>query len=78
MKFDILEKNSLSDGSRRYIINVDEAEKLYLGYFLESFENLCIYSSYKKDNKKVFYIDVPPDLISFSEKLLNFLKDWQL
>ena len=78
MNFKILDEKNLSDGSKRFIIDVDEAEKLYLGYFLESFENLCIYSSYKVQNKKVFYIDVPPDLINFTRKLFDFFKGWEL
>ena len=76
MNFKILDRKKLSDGSQRYIINVDEAEKLYIGYFLESFENFCIYSSFKAGDKKVFYIDVPPDFVTYSERLLHFLKDW--
>ncbi len=78
MNFKILKEENLSDGSKRFIIDVDEAEKLYLGYFLESFENLCIYSSYKKEGEKVFYIDVPPDFIDFTNELLNFFKGWEL
>lgn len=78
MNFKILDEKNLSDGSKRFIIDVDEAEKLYLGYFLESFENLCIYSSYKVQDNKVFYIDVPPDFINFTRKLLDFFKGWEL
>jgi len=78
MNFKILQKESLPDKSLRYIITVKESEKLYLGYFLESFENWCIYSSYKKNDKKVFYIDVPPDFIKPMDELLTFFAGWQL
>ncbi len=78
MNFEVIKKQKLEDGSKRFILKIPEAEKLYLGYFLESFENLCIYSSYKVNDKKVFYIDVPPDFIDFAEKLLRFFKEWKL
>ena len=67
----------LEDSCKRYFIDVNQSELVYFGYFLESFEGWCNYTTINK-NKSLIQVDVSPDYINEFEELIQFLMDWNL
>jgi hypothetical protein len=66
VNFEIKEKQQLEDGTERFLIRVKKDELVYLGYFLESFEGWCNYTTPDK-NQPILQVDVTlasPFLIS--------------
>ncbi len=70
-------KTTLLDGTKRYKIKLKNAEKIYLGYFLESFEGMCNYTTSDR-TKSEFEVTVPPDYEKCFEELFSFLQAWEL
>jgi len=77
MNFEIKKEYFLEDGTKRILVRIISEELLYLGYFLESFEGWCNYTTIK-DKNKLLQIDVSPDYIRDFSKLLYFIKKWKL
>jgi hypothetical protein len=76
MKFQIKNESFLKDCTKRILIKIDPDELIYLGYFLESFEGWCNYTTIDK-KETCLQIDVTPDYINDFGKLLDFLKSWK-
>lgn len=77
MDFKITSEKKLADGTKRFFIQVQNNELIYLGYFLESFEGWCNYTTPNR-NEPILQVDVTPDFIDEFEKLLCFIKEWKL
>jgi hypothetical protein len=71
MNFKILETQVLPDNTKRMIIFVEPEELFYLGYFLETLEGYCNYTTIKK---KHLQVDAAPD---FYEEFLNIISTMQ-
>jgi hypothetical protein len=67
----------LSDKTKRLLIKIPFHELVYFGYFIESFEGWCNYTTVDKKNNLV-QIDINPDFINEMEQLLDFLKHWKI
>ncbi len=77
MNFEIKEKQQLEDDTERILIRVQKDELIYLGYFLESFEGWCNYTTPDK-NQPILQVDVAPDYVKYFNDLIDALKDWEL
>ncbi len=77
MNFKIKKEYLLEDGTKRILVRIISEELLYLGYFLESFEGWCNYTTIK-DKYNLLQIDVAPDYIRDFSILFNFIKKWKL
>ncbi len=77
MKLLLRDKITLFDGTKRYKIQLEDSEKIYLGYFLESFEGMCSYTTPDK-TKPEFEVTVTPDYEESFEELFSFLQSWEL
>ena len=75
MKFSIADRATLTDGTKRLMLNVPKEELIYLGYILESFEGLCNYTTPKK-NEPFLQVDVTHDYIDDFNKLIQALSEW--
>ncbi|MCK4654401.1 MAG: hypothetical protein KAU01_08145, partial [Candidatus Cloacimonetes bacterium] len=62
MDFKITSEKKLADGTKRFFIQVQNNELIYLGYFLESFEGWCNYTTPNR-NEPILQVDVTPDFI---------------
>ena len=60
MELILRDKTTLIDGTKRYEIEVCNTERIYLGYFLESFEGWCNYTTPSK-NEPYLRVDVSPN-----------------
>ena len=77
MNFEIKERQQLEDGTERFLIRVKKDELVYLGYFLESFEGWCNYTTPDK-NQPILQVDVTYDYIKYFNDLIDALKKWEL
>ncbi|MCK5051673.1 MAG: DUF4911 domain-containing protein [Candidatus Cloacimonetes bacterium] len=75
MKFSISDRETLVDGTKRFIIKVPRQELIYLGYILESFEGWCNYTTPNK-NEPFLQVDVTPDYLDDFNKLIQALSEW--
>jgi len=75
MKFSVVSKESLPDGTGRYLIQVPSEELIYLGYILESFEGLCNYTT-PKSGEPILQVDVTSDYINEFQKLVESISEW--
>ena len=73
MNFQIKNEKLLTDKTGRFNIYIQKNELVYMGYFLESFEGWCNYTTPDK-NETVLQVDVAPDYINDFKKLMKFLK----
>ncbi len=77
MNFEIKERQQLEDGTERFLIQVQKDELIYLGYFLESFEGWCNYTTPDK-NQFILQVDVTHDYVKYFNDLIVALKKWEL
>ena len=77
MNFEIKKEYFLENGTQRILVHISSDELLYLGYFLESFEGWCNYTTIK-DKNNLLQIDVSPDFVKDFSYLLHFIKEWKL
>lgn len=77
MNIKILEQKKLPDGCTRINISVDDKERIYLGFILESFEGWCNYTTPLR-KKPVLQVDVVPDFLDDFMHLYNFLETWKI
>ena len=77
MNFEIKKEYFLEDGTKRILIRIISEELLYLGYFLESFEGWCNYTTIQ-DKNNLLQIDVSPDFVKDFSKLLTFIESYDL
>jgi hypothetical protein len=77
VNFEIKEKQQLEDGTERFLIRVKKDELVYLGYFLESFEGWCNYTTPDK-NQPILQVDVTQDYVKNFSDLIDALKKWAL
>lgn len=77
MQFDVISSQRLDDGSRRLVVKIAFKELIYFGYILESFEGWCNYTTIDKQ-KQLVQIDISPDYLQETEKLLINLKKWRI
>lgn len=75
MKFSVVDRETLGDGTERLMLNVPKEELVYLGYILESFEGWCNYTTPDK-NEPFLQVDVTPDYINDFNKLIQALSEW--
>lgn len=75
MNFSISDRETLGDGTKRFIIKVPREELIYLGYILESFEGWCNYTTPNK-NEPFLQVDVTPDYLDDFNKLILALTEW--
>ena len=75
MDFKILQETSSEDGSIRLILEIKEADLIYLGYILETMEGCCNYTTISKSPTQV-KIDTNEDYITELIELLIILEDW--
>jgi len=77
MQIDTLSEIILPDGVIRFQMEIPSASFLYVGFLLESFEGVCLYTT--PDRKKnVMQIDVVPDYKQQFLQLLKTLKDFDI
>jgi len=72
-----INSNKFSDDSYEVIIKTKPTELVYLGYFLEGFEGFCYFTTLNKKEMKV-KITVTEDYVTIVNKILKFLKNYQL
>lgn len=77
MNIELSRTTTLADGVKRFRIKTDDKERIYIGYFLESFEGMCNYTTPNK-NKPYLQVDVVPNYSDQFEEILKFLIDWKL
>ena len=77
MNFKIKKEYFLEDGTKRILVRISSEELLYLGFFLESFEGWCNYTTIK-DKNKLLQIDVSPDYIRDFSRLFAFIESYNL
>ncbi len=77
MNITILQESNLKDKTKRISIRIPSHELMYFGYFIEGFEGWCNYTTPDK-NEPVLQVDVVPDFVEEFEKVLMFLRDWEL
>ncbi|MFC1898249.1 hypothetical protein ACFLYJ_01630 [Candidatus Cloacimonadota bacterium] len=77
MNIKIVDRIQLQDGTSRFNISVDDKERIYLGYILESFEGWCNYTTPAK-SQPILQVDVAPDFVRNFHKLYEFLVDWKI
>ncbi len=77
MNFEIKKAYLLEDGTKRILVHISSEELLYLGYFLESFEGWCNYTTIK-DKNNLLQIDVSSDFVKDFSKLFVFLERYDL
>jgi hypothetical protein len=77
LNFEIKERQQLEDGTERFLIRVKKDELVYLGYFLESFEGWCNYTTPDK-NQSILQVDVTHDYVKYFDDLIDALKKWEL
>ena len=77
MQIKTLSEIILPDGVIRYQMEIPSASFLYVGFLLESFEGVCLYTTPDK-NKKVMQIDVVPDYKQQFLQLLKTLRDFDI
>ncbi|NQV18735.1 MAG: hypothetical protein HQ534_09360 [Armatimonadetes bacterium] len=77
MNFKIKKEYFLEDGTKRIMVRIISEELLYLGYFLESFEGWCNYTTIK-DKNNLLQIDVSSDFVKDFSKLFIFLESHDL
>jgi len=75
LKFNIVERTSLKDGSLRILLELQQSDLIYMGFILESFEGWCIYTTPRK-KEPFLQLDIPHDFITNVEELLSYLKTW--
>ncbi|MDP8269614.1 MAG: DUF4911 domain-containing protein [Candidatus Tenebribacter davisii] len=75
MKFSVVNKEILLDGTERLMLTVPREELVYLGYILESFEGWCNYTTPNK-SESLLQVDVAPDYRDDFIKLINILQNW--
>jgi len=75
LKFEIIERTNLADGSMRILLELPQSDLIYMGFILESFEGWCIYTTPRR-KEPFLQLDIPIDFISNVEELLSFLKTW--
>jgi hypothetical protein len=73
----ILKDFEMPDGTKRFNISVQDKERIYLGFILESFEGWCNYTTPIK-SKPIMQVDVAPDYVSDFEKLYEYLAKWNI
>jgi len=77
MNFKQVDQQYLRDGSLRLLLEVETYQLMYLGYFLESFEGFCNYTTPKR-KEPILQVDIAPDFIIETQRILALLKDWDL
>ena len=75
MIFEILSETRLPDTTLRFLMKVKNSDLIYLGYFLESFEGWCNYTTIKEE-QKFLQVDVSPSFVSEVKELLNCFLEW--
>ncbi|HCX72391.1 MAG TPA: hypothetical protein DHM37_01605 [Candidatus Cloacimonas sp.] len=77
MDFTINSEEILPDSSHRYLIQIDSKQLMYLGYFLESLEGICNYST-PNPSQPILQVDVGEDQLEIFKEVMAFLKSWNL
>jgi Domain of unknown function (DUF4911) len=77
MNFEVIDLQEIDDNCQRYIIKVRNKELVYLGFFLESFDGWCNYTTIDPQNN-LFQIDVTFDYRKRMVELLDYLSNWEL
>ncbi len=77
MNFKQIDQKKLNDGSLRILLEVETSQLMYLGYFLESLEGFCNYTTPVR-KEPILQVDIVPDYIEDTLRILEFLKDWKL
>jgi hypothetical protein len=77
MDIKIIHECRLTDRTKRLHIKIPFSELVYFGFFLESFEGWCNYTTINK-RENIVQIDISPDFISETEELIVFLKQWKI
>jgi hypothetical protein len=75
MNFKIIETQELPDGTKRMILFVEPEELFYLGYFLETLEGYCNYTTIKK---KHLQVDTTPDYFDEFIRIIGIMQDWEI
>ncbi len=77
MDLNLRDKSILPCGTICYQIDISDANRIYFGYFLESFEGWCNYTTLSKE-KPYLRVDVSPNFEDNFEDLFSFLKNWEI
>jgi hypothetical protein len=77
MQINTLSEIILPDGVIRYQMEIPSASFLYVGFLLESFEGVCIYTTPDK-KKNIMQIDVVPHYKEQFLQLLKALKEFDI
>jgi hypothetical protein len=76
MQFEFIEESQLQDGTHRFILKVEPAELVMVGFLLESFDGLFNYTTIDDKNSLV-QVDFLPDAYDDGKKMLEFMKEWE-
>ncbi|MCD4819816.1 MAG: DUF4911 domain-containing protein [Candidatus Cloacimonetes bacterium] len=77
MNFKVISLENIHENCQRYLIKVKNEELVFLGFFLESFEGWCNYTTIDPKNN-LFQVDVTSDYRQRMEEMLDFLLEWEL
>ena len=77
MNFKVISSEKDTENCQRYIIKVANEELVFLGFFLESFEGWCNYTTIDPKNS-LFQVDVTSDYIQRIDELFYFLSNWEI
>ncbi len=76
MRFRFIEQTQLHDGTHRFLLEVEPAELVMVGFLLESFDGLFNYTTIDDKNSLV-QVDFLPDAYEDGKNMLEFMKEWE-
>jgi hypothetical protein len=77
MQITTLSENILPDGVIRYLMEIPSGNFLYVGFLLESFEGICLYTTPDR-NQDILQIDVVPDYKEEFQDLLAAIREFEI
>jgi hypothetical protein len=76
MHFELIEQSQLQDGTHRFILKVEPAELVMVGFLLESFDGLYNYTTIDDKNSLV-QVDFLPDAFEDGKRIIEYLREWE-
>ncbi|HNX00825.1 MAG TPA: DUF4911 domain-containing protein [Candidatus Cloacimonadota bacterium] len=75
MQFEFKEHTQLQDGTHRFILQVEPATLVLVGFLLESFDGLFNYTTID-DKNSLLQVDFLNDSYEDGKRILDFMKEW--
>ncbi len=77
MNFKVISSETITEKCQRYVIKVINEELVFFGFFLESFEGWCNYTTIDPKNN-LLQVDVTSDYKQRLDEMFDFLLKWEL